>query len=172
MKRMTLAALSLTAMLSVAPAFADTASQDKTFVTDAGKGSLAEIQMAKLALKNSTNAEVRSFATKMIHDHTMLIQSMKPFATKMGVPAPTTLERAEKDEYDRLAGKKGESFDKDYITTAADDHKKDVADFTKEFDSTDNQALKAAVGKGRTVVEHHKEMIDALAAKYNLPVQK
>ncbi len=172
MTRITLAALSLTAALglaAIAPAYADTAKQDKEFIVDSGRGSLAEIEMAKLALKNSTNSDVRAFATRMVHDHEMLISSMKPFAQKMGVPPPATLERSEKDEYDRLAGKKGESFDKDYIATMVDDHHKDFAEFTKEYDSTDNQALKATVGKGLEVIKHHAEMIDGIAHKYNMP---
>jgi putative membrane protein len=172
---MRFAAIGLAGALSVAGVTAaradDTASQDKKFVMDSGEGSLAEIQMAKLALKNSQNPDVRKFAEKMIHDHSMLIDTMKPFAQKMGVPPPTPehLERAEKDEYERLAKKHGEEFDKDYIATMVDDHHKDLADFKKEFDTTSNQQLKMTVGKGEEVIKQHTEMIDGIAHKYSLP---
>ncbi len=88
----TLTALSLAATLSfagIAAHAADTSSDDKKFLADSGEGSLAEVEMAKLALANSTNKDVRTFAQKMIHDHTMLISSMKPYAAKMDVPPPT-----------------------------------------------------------------------------------
>ncbi len=150
----------------------DTSRQDKKFVMDSGEGSLGEIEMGKLALKNSSNKEVRAFAQKMIHDHTMLIDSMKPFADRMGVPPPTmdNWDRAMKDEYKRLAGKKGDSFDKDYVETMVDDHHKDFADFMKEHDTTSNPALKEAVAKGAEVVRGHRDMIDGIAHQEGLPV--
>jgi putative membrane protein len=172
---MRFAAIGLAGVFSVACMTAaraeDTASQDKKFVMDSGEGSLAEIQMAKLALKNSQNSDVRKFAEKMIHDHTMLIAEMKPFAQQMGVPPPTVshLERAEKDEYERLEKKHGEEFDKDYIPTMVDDHHKDLADFQKEYDTTSNQKLKETVGKGEQVIKQHAEIIDGIAHKYNMP---
>lgn len=171
-KYLTSAAIAATLCFSLVPhaSAADTSSQDKKFVTDSGVGSLAEIQMAKLALKNSQNKEVRAFAQKMIKDHTMLIEQMKPFADKMGVPPPSKLEHAEQEEYDRLAAKKGASFDKDYVQTMVDDHHKDYADFSKEYNSTANMELKATVAKGGDVIKGHTEMIDALGRKMSLKI--
>ena len=159
---------------SVVPAAraADTNSEDKKFLEDAGKGNLAEVKMAQLALKNSTNKSVREFATKMVHDHTMLQNSMKPFDAKMGVGQPTEMDRSAQDEYDRLSKKKGESFDKDYITTAADDHRNDLMAFDKEIQDTQNPQLKASVTKARGIIAEHKQMIDGMAAKYNIAVKQ
>jgi putative membrane protein len=100
----------------------------------------------------------------------MLEQSLIPFGQKFGVKAPTSLDHSDQDEYDRLSKKKGESFDKDYIQTMVDDHQNDAAAFTKEEQTTDNQKLKATVAKGLTVIQHHEEMIDAIAQKNNIPV--
>ena len=172
MTRIAIAGMAAALSLGAASAWAttnDSATADKKFVTDSGKGSLAEIEMAKLALANSSNPDVKKFAAQMVHDHQMLIQSMKPFAQQMGVPAPAKLERAEQDEYDRLAKKKGESFDKDYIQTMIDDHHKDLSDFDTEYNNTQNPALKQAVGKCEQVIKGHTEMIDNIAHKYNLP---
>ena len=168
----TVATLALAATFCTASAFAtNSPDQDKKFVADSGEGSLAEVEMAKLALANSTNKDVRMFAEKMIHDHEMLIKQMKPFAMKMGVPDPTKdgLPTDAKDEYQRLSGKKGEDFDKDYINTAILDHQKDLSDFKKEYDDTGNAALKATVGKGEKVIQGHYDMIEGIAKKYNLP---
>jgi putative membrane protein len=166
-----LAVFALSATLLLPAAYAEgTAHQDKEFVMDSGMGSLAEIRMAKLALANSQNPEIRQFAERMIHDHTMLIDQMKPFASRMGVPPPTKLSRSEQDEYDRLSTKKGPEFDKDYISTMVADHHNDLKDFTKERDTTDNPQLKATVAKGREVVFQHMTMIDGIAQKNNIPV--
>ena len=139
-------------------------------MADSATGSLAEVRMGKLALANSQNPEVRAFASKMVKDHSMLIEKMKPFADKMGVPPPSKLDRSQQDEYDRLSKKKGAEFDKDYITTMVADHHKDLADFTKERDTTENADLKATVAKGRDVIFQHTSMIDGIAHKNNIHV--
>ena len=157
-------------LLTPAFALADTATQDKKFVAESGMGSLGEVRLAKLALQNSQNPEVRAFASKMVKDHTMLIEQMKPFADKMGVPPPSKLDRSMQDEYERLAKKKGAEFDQDYIKTMVLDHHKDLADFTKERDTTQNSDLKATVAKGREVIFQHSTMIDGIAHKNNVPV--
>ena len=140
-----------------------TAAQDKTFVMKAGQGSLAEIQMANLALKKSKNADVKAFAQKMVDDHTKLIADMKPFANQMGVPPPTKVPADAMQEEARLRVLSGDSFDKEYITAMVADHHKDLGEFMTERDSTANPDLKATVAQGTTVVKEHTQMIDQMA---------
>ena len=53
-----------------APAAKDTLNQeDKTFLKEAALGGMAEVELSKRAQK-SENADVKSFADRMIQDHT------------------------------------------------------------------------------------------------------
>jgi putative membrane protein len=64
-------------------------SADKKFVADAEQGSLFEVNLAKLALQKTGDPNVKMFAERMVKDHTMLIEDMKPLGRKMGVKTPT-----------------------------------------------------------------------------------
>jgi putative membrane protein len=139
-----------------------TRSTDKTFIKDASEGSLAEINFAKLALAKSQDPNVRKFAEKMVHDHEMLIEQMKPFALKYDVkPSGTPL--MDHAKYEELKMKSGISFDRAYVETMVKDHNDDLKKFIDEENSTADPALKATVAKGEKVVLEHTEMIDNIA---------
>ena len=99
-----------------------TTTQDKTFVTESTEGSLAEVELGKLALKKSKNPEVVEFAQKMITDHTRLVNDMKPIADQMGVTLPEKVNIKHEQEVDRLSALSGDQFDKAYITAMVADH--------------------------------------------------
>ena len=142
-----------------------TAAQDKMFVAKATEGSMAEIQMSKIALKKSRNDDVRAFARKMVDDHTMLINNMKPIADQLGVQPPAKLNKVHQQEEQRLTSMSGDKFDHEYITAMVADHHKDLAEFKTEETTTANPELKSTVAQGEQVVQQHTDMIDQLAQK-------
>jgi putative membrane protein len=141
----------------------DTKSSDKTFVKNAIEGSLAEVNFAKLALQKSQDKNVREFATKMIHDHEMLIAEMKPVAKELGVKVPTGTPLSDHAKYEELKMKSGTDFDRAYVETMVKDHHDDLSDFLNEENKTSNPQLKATVEKGESVIKEHTELIDKIA---------
>ena len=141
----------------------DTTSSDKTFVKNALEGSLAEVNYAKLALQKSKDKNVTEFATKMVHDHEMLITEMKPLARKMGVKVPSGPPIADHAKYTELKMKSGTDFDRAYVEAMVKDHHQDLQDFIDEQNKTQNPDLKSAVEKGEGVIREHTEMIDKIA---------
>jgi putative membrane protein len=159
-----LASAALTASLAGGVVQAqDTTSSDKTFVKNALEGSLAEVNYAKLALQKSQDKNVREFATKMIHDHEMLITEMKPLAKKMGVKVPSGPPLSDHAKYMELKMKSGTDFDRAYVEAMVKDHHDDLQAFLDEAGKTSNPDLKAAVQKGESVIRQHTEMIDNIA---------
>ena len=171
------AIVTFTALAVCAPAFAkthttpttknqlSTAHQDTKFVEAANQGSVDEIELAKLALDKSTNQDVKDFAQKMIHDHQMLIDEMKPFSNEAGIHIPSSASLATTAEKTKLELLSGEHFDKAYIKAMVEDHHKDLEAFRQEARSTGYPALKSTVEKGEQVVKEHLEMIDQIAKK-------
>src|ERR1700760_3655196 len=141
----------------------DTTSSDKTFVKNAMEGSLAEVNFAKLALQKSQDKNVREFATKIIHDHEMLISEMKPLAKEMGVKIPTGPPLSDHAKYMELKMKSGTDFDRAYVEAMVKDHHDDLQAFMDEENSTTNPELKATVAKGLSVIKEHTIMIDNIA---------
>lgn len=141
----------------------DTTSSDKKFVKAALEGSLAEVNYAKLALQKSKDKNVTEFATKMVHDHEMLIAEMKPLAKKLGVSVPSGPAISDHAKYAELKMKSGTDFDRAYVEAMVKDHHQDLQDFIDEQNKTQNPDLKAAVEKGEGVIREHTVMIDKIA---------
>ena len=152
-----------TSMVGGAANAQKTTSSDKTFVKNALEGSLAEVNFAKLALQKSQDKNVREFATKMIHDHEMLITDMKPVAKELGVKVPTSAPLSDHAKYMELKMKSGTDFDRAYVEAMVKDHHDDLQDFLDEESKATNPQLKAAVQKGESVIREHTEMIDKIA---------
>src|ERR1700733_14543285 len=159
-----LASAALTASLAGGVVQAqDTTSSDNTFVKNAMEGSLAEVNYAKLALQKSQDKNVREFATKMIHDHLMLISEMKPLASELGLTVPSVPPLSDHAKYMELKMKSGTDFDRAYVEAMVKDPHDDLSAFLDEQNKTSNPQLKAAVQKGETVIREHTEMIDKIA---------
>lgn len=142
-----------------------TAAQDKTFLSKSAEGSMAEIQMGKLAAKKSKNEEVKDFGQKMVTDHGKLLSDMKPYCEKMSVKPPMKLNSEHQADYKRLSALSGDKFDKEYIKMMVEDHHKDLSEFKAEESSTSNSELKSTVAQGTQVIQQHSDMIDQIAQK-------
>jgi putative membrane protein len=140
-------------------------SPDKQFVMKASEGSLAEVQLGKLALEKSQNPDVKQFAQKMVEDHTMLINNMKPFADQLGVKPPTKLNAKHQQLADRLKSLSGDQFDKEYIKAMVADHHHDLGEFMEEESKAADPGLKQTVTQGTQVIREHTQMIDEIAKK-------
>jgi len=167
MKRFTMIqALACTGCLMVPLAMAaqndPTLSQDKTFLQKASQGGMAEIQLGQLASQKASNPKVKAFGQKMVTDHTMLNNELKPFADQDGLTPPTSLDPEDQSEYDKLNGLSGSDFDKEYISFMMKDHDKDLADFKKEVASTQDPKLKVTVEKAEKVIAQHHRLADRL----------
>ena len=143
---------------------------DKMFLHKSAQGSLAEIQMGKLALSKSHNHDVRAFAQKMIHDHTKIMQNMRPLGMKMGLSSATTLTAEDQLEMRKLRSLSGDAFNREYVSDMVDDHQKDLMSFKQEADSTSNPFLKKTVEEAGQVIQQHADLIDQLAKNNNINV--
>ena len=139
--------------------------KDKMFLKNSAEGNMAEIKLAQLALTKSSNDEVKTFAQKMVDDHTKLQETMKPFAEQAGVTPPANLNAKDQALDKRLSALSGDTFDKQYVAAMVKDHHKDLSDFKMEVSSTKNAQLKDAVSQGEQVIQEHTTMIEGIAQK-------
>ena len=83
--------------------------EGQTFVKEAGIGGMAEVELSKLAQK-SENADVKSFADRMVRDHTKANQELTTIATGLGVDAPKALDPEHERMRQKLRGLHGKSL--------------------------------------------------------------
>jgi len=137
--------------------------RDKSFLRKATEGSLAEVQLGKLAAEKGTSDDVKSFGQKMIDEHMKLNEKIASIADSLGVMLPKRMSKEDQAEYDKLNTLSGDEFDKEYITAMVKNHHANLREFRIEANSTTDPALKDAITDGATLIHDHMVMIDKIA---------
>ena len=123
------AALSL-AILFAPPCFAQDAASQK-FLKEAIEGNFAEVEMGQLAKKQASSDGVRSFGDMLEKDHSAANQKATAAATSLGMTPPTSPNKKQKADYDKMSKLSGAQFDKMFATHMVADHKKDIKEYEK-----------------------------------------
>src|SRR6476660_4993049 len=111
------------------------ASADHTFVMQAAKGGLAEVQLGQLAADKASSDEVKKFGQRMADDHSKANDELKTLAQSKNITLPSEIGPEEKALRDRLMKLSGPAFDQAYMKAMVSDHVKDVNEFKLESKS-------------------------------------
>ena len=163
----TLLNVSFAVMVSCTLAGAKTnqSAMDTTFANKAAAGGMAEVQLGQLALKNGSSQDVKTFAQKMVDDHSKAGDKLKKVATKDGITLPSDMDTKDKAVYDRLAKLQGAAFDRAYIRDMVKDHRADVSEFEKEANKGTNADLKQFATDTLPTLQEHLKMAESTVAK-------
>lgn len=137
---------------------------DRDFVADAAQSGLAEVELGKLAQK-SVNPDIRRFADRMITDHTKANVQLKAIAQANRIAAPDTLDVEHRKLREKLANEHDGNFDRDYARAMVADHDQAINLFRQEEQSGGNAELQAFARNTLPVLQQHRSMAAALAAK-------
>lgn len=135
----------------------------ETFVNMAAQDGMAEVGLAKLALKKSSNDDVKQFAQKMEQDHEQANDQLSSIAKSKGITIPKKLDAKHEAMMKSLSAKSGKAFDQAYAEHMAKDHSKAVALFQGASQSSDAD-LAAFAKKTLPTLEEHKQLADNLNA--------
>jgi len=159
--------LSLTGAVVSGPALATgnmMTPTDKTFVTKAAQGGLAEVMCSKLALSHSMNKNVLMVARRMIKEHGVANADLKQTTMKLGVMAPNHTDPMHMAMYRKLSGLHGAAFDKAYMRGQVKDHDATVALFKTEIDKGQESSIRGFATKYLPTIQDHTIMIHNVAA--------
>ena len=133
------------------------------FLKKAIEGNYAEVQMGKLAQKNSQRDDVKAFGHTLVHGHGAANQKALDAAEGMNVNPPTGPTAKQQAEYDRMSKMTGARFDKMFAPHMVADHKKDIAEYKNE-----SHAKNAAGEYAATqipILEKHLDTAKSLSSK-------
>jgi putative membrane protein len=136
---------------------------DKNFAMKAASGSMAEIEMANMAMQNSTNDRVKAFASMMIRDHGKATEELKSLAPNKGLTLPAQPMPEHMKHIDMLKGKTGSAFDKMYMNHMVMDHQEDVSEFQKASTNTKDADLKGFASRNLPVLKTHLDSAKAIS---------
>ncbi|QNN44670.1 DUF4142 domain-containing protein [Pedobacter roseus] len=135
---------------------------DAKFTTQAAVGGMAEVELGKLALEKSSNAQVKEFATMMVKDHGMANAELMAIAKQKNITLPSTVDDEHKKKMEDLSKKTGSDFDKAYVDAMVDGHKSTLKLMEDESKDGKDADLKAFATKTAPTVQSHLVMINKI----------
>jgi putative membrane protein len=139
---------------------------DQNMMRDMAYSNLSEIATAKIALERSQNDKVKSFAQKMIDDHTQAQKDLEQLAQAKGVTLPTEPDAKHKATAKTLSALEGDKFDKMYMSQGGSkDHRDTHKLLMKAEKSAKDPDLKALASKTAPIVDQHLSMAEDMTGK-------
>lgn len=133
---------------------------DKEFIEKAAAGGMLEVQWGQLAESKAQSADVKSYASMLVKDHSAANDELKTLAQTKGVPLPTALPRHQQRELEEVS--KASNFDKKFMEENVEDHKKDVKEFEKASKSAKDPDVKAFAAKTLPTLQSHLQQAESL----------
>src|SRR5438477_10036272 len=119
---------------------------DKTFMMNAAKGGMMEVEWGKLAAQNGQTADVKKFGNRMVTDHSKENSELMALAKEEGVTLPGA----------KAPGKW--KSEKAYMTMMVKDNQADLAEFQNEAKNGTDPDLKKFADKYSKVVQQHLKL--------------
>jgi putative membrane protein len=123
----------------VLPVAAAENSPSQAFIKEAVEGNLWEVQAGQLARSKASNEEVRKFGATLNSDHGEATRKASEAAQKLGIMPPNKVSAKHKTLYQRLSAA-GDRFDEQFIEAMIEDHRKDVTNYEKQAQRSDDAA--------------------------------
>lgn len=135
----------------------------KDFVEEASSKSISIIETGKLALEKSNNTEIKSFAQKLIDDHTKANQELATIASGKNLEVADNAELLNRVKSSMLRVRTDASFDASYTQNQVTTHEQTIEVFEKGTRLSDPE-LKAYAEKKLPRLQEHLTEARRLAA--------
>src|SRR5262249_837256 len=136
---------------------------DHDFVLRVAMSNLAEVELGRLATKQSTNADMRRFGQRLIEDRGKANQELARIAQSKGITLPRQLDKTHREAAATMAKRGGGDCDQHFASDMVEDHKKDIALFEHETKNGKDKDIKAWAEKTLPKLKDHLKMAEDLA---------
>lgn len=143
------------------------AADGENFVDEASAKGMAEIETARMALDKGTSEDVKSFAQKMIDDHTKSNQKLAELAGQhedLEISDEATL--MDKAKAMILKLRDGENFDQAYANNQVVAHEQTIELYREYVEDGENAQLKEFAESTLPKLEEHLKHAQELASKH------
>ena len=139
---------------------------DSSFAREACQTGTAEVQIGKLAARNTKNREVRALARKLADEHARAEKELGQLFVRKSIPPEENLEEHLQSSLENLTRLKGHEFDVAFKDQVIQDHQGAIEVFEKQAAQGTDPDLKAFAQK------HLPRLREHLAAAQRLDVGK
>jgi putative membrane protein len=148
------------------------AEPDTTFIAEAVRGGLAEVELGRTGAQKASDPEVKRFAERMVTDHSATNDKLMALAKKHKIEAegtygtpPLRPEEQAQTNLEKLKTMSGKAFDQAFMSNMTKDHEKAVALFQDEAKNGKDQEMQALASATLPTLNDHLEMARSLAKK-------
>lgn len=128
---------------------------DAQFLIAAAEINLEEIKLGQLAQHNGGSASVKEMGKMMEDAHTQSYNELTVLAQNKIVTIPTEMNTNGVAFYEKMKGKSGAEFDKEYTEIMVRDHEKAIELFESAANSSRDAEVKQFAGKMLPVLQTH-----------------
>jgi putative membrane protein len=154
--------LSLLAAIPGASAQTRANSNDVKFIEKLAGDGTAEVELGKLAEQKSSNPQVKTFAQRLVTDHSKANQQLLSIAQSEGVSPPKSADKEHSALQTRLAKLNGQSFDRAFVQAQVEDHQKDIRYLQQQERAVQDPNLKSFIQQTLPVMQQHLQMAEQL----------
>ncbi|MEJ1960282.1 MAG: DUF4142 domain-containing protein [Gammaproteobacteria bacterium] len=134
------------------------------FVTKATQDGLTEVELGRLAQSRSNDAAVKSFAAKMVDDHTRANAELAAIAKREGLDVPTQLDREHATIVHAVGTKPPSEFDAEYARHMVEAHAA-AATLFSDASAVSDKGIAGFAKKTLPTIHKHQQLAATLPAK-------
>lgn len=156
---------SLLALVLAGAASAESArssAADTDFVRKASSGNLTEIALGKLAADQASSDDVKTYAARMVTDHTRSNEQLGKLAGSKGIQIATAPDVAQQQDIDHLKGLDGANFDRAYSDLMVRSHKLTTGLYELEATKGEDSEIRGFARDALPVLREHEKLADSL----------
>jgi putative membrane protein len=138
---------------------------DTTFLPEAIRSGLAEVELGKLGAQKASNAQVKQFAERMVVDHSAANDKLAALAAKHkiepeGTKGTPPLEPDEQAaaKMREISGLSGAAFDQAFMRQMTEDHEKAIELFDREAKEGEDAEVRGLAAEALPKLREHLAM--------------
>lgn len=128
---------------------------EKALIREIAQDGMTEIKLGELAVAKGSSAEVKSFGSRMVKEHTTASNELMAAAVTAKITLPKKISKEQQLIYDELSKLSGKDFDDKYMSTIIDAHSKAVTAIDLEAKHGTGELKTWAQQTISTIKRHH-----------------
>ena len=128
------------------------------FATRAARASIAEVEMSRVAGARAYEPRVRTFADRMVTDHSRALEELQGLASEKGWRLPDSPDPEHRMLAAELERRSGESFDRAYMRAMVEDHVEAVSMFRRYARNGEDPELRDYARRTLPTLQEHADM--------------
>ena len=132
------------------------------FLVEAAESSVLQSQMSELAFQKGLNQQLKSLAGKMMHDHSLMNESIKKLAEKLQVTVPHEPGDNNQKRIQELKAKDTRDFDRELTDAMVHIHEDELGLFNSASKKVNNADVKSFIDNGLPQLKLHLDSLKLL----------